>query len=728
MRYSRIPLLSLAIGVALLVLPQLPAIETAGTEIPLSAFSPSGQEVSRSPLSLPGEKAQGWIIQTSPNGKNPGKNPGKDFLCFKVSTSTASSVPADKPLYLKLSYLDKGYGKLSVAFLDTTGKWAKTTTYTAASLLDTGKKVISYQLLPASSARPVEIRVSLDKPKTSTASPSLSIIDAALSQQPYDDAHFRYLLEEGWRRPYTGPCVPADNTTLRGKIMVGYQGWFRTPNDPDHNGWSHWGTIDKGEFGVDMWPDTTQYPPETLDKVCDVLTKSGKQAYLFSSGWPEVVRTHFRWMRENGIDGAFLQRFLGAVPRTGNPEWVLSNVREAANREGRVWAVEYDVSGMKDSDVLERLKSDWIWLVDTFGLLKDKNYAREQGKPVVFIWGLPVTSRNFSPSVANSVVDFFKNDPKYGGNYVNSGGGEASKGPNIPPAWVDHYKKNNGVLFWMSKSYDEDQSRCRSWGVDYYPHVWPGFSSSNLKHRQTDDPAAFQPRGAGSFLTAQLDAVQKAGCDHLFVGMFDEYNEGTAIMPMTDDAPATPLRPGVILRTPARGEHTKVVLIPSLDLAVDELPASQSAKAIPAKSTAPGNPPTGTEVAFEGEILPPASGKFSFSLVGAPGDSAMFQVGKEKLRIRNFADLEKNPQAGSISIELKKGEMIAYSIIYTHHTSPGRVQLLWEGPQITREVVPASALFDAWGHFLNNEGKSPDHWMNLLRDWKKSWLPTLGKH
>src|SRR5690606_35913543 len=103
---------------------------------------------------------------------------------------------------------------------------------------------------------------------------------------------------------------------------------------------------------------------------------SGKQAYLFSSAWPSSVDLHFRWMRENGIDGAFLQRFVSDNLHSisGKPEWVLANVRAAANREGRIWAVEYDISGYPDAKLLETLKRDWKWFIDEFKLLEDPNY------------------------------------------------------------------------------------------------------------------------------------------------------------------------------------------------------------------------------------------------------------------------------------------------------------------------------------------------------------------
>ena len=49
--------------------------------------------------------------------------------------------------------------------------------------------------------------------------------------------------------------------SYEGRIMCGYQGWFRTEGDGSGRGWVHYG---RGEFGpknssVDLWPDVTEY-------------------------------------------------------------------------------------------------------------------------------------------------------------------------------------------------------------------------------------------------------------------------------------------------------------------------------------------------------------------------------------------------------------------------------------------------------------------------------------
>jgi hypothetical protein len=41
--------------------------------------------------------------------------------------------------------------------------------------------------------------------------------------------------------PYSKTSVKGvDTTTLQGKVMAGYQGWFNTPTDGAKLGWTHW--------------------------------------------------------------------------------------------------------------------------------------------------------------------------------------------------------------------------------------------------------------------------------------------------------------------------------------------------------------------------------------------------------------------------------------------------------------------------------------------------------
>ena len=68
-------------------------------------------------------------------------------------------------------------------------------------------------------------------------------------------------------KPYEGKSERGvDGSTLVGKVMCGYQGWFNTEGDGSGIGWRHW--ISKGEvpgpenIKVDFWPDVSELAPE----------------------------------------------------------------------------------------------------------------------------------------------------------------------------------------------------------------------------------------------------------------------------------------------------------------------------------------------------------------------------------------------------------------------------------------------------------------------------------
>ena len=113
--------------------------------------------------------------------------------------------------------------------------------------------------------------------------------------------------------PYSGPSVSGvDTSTLTGKVMAGYQGWFNCEGDGAGLGWTHWARnktrlFAPGNVTVDLWPDISELTVgerfTTGFKLAD-----GHPAEVFSSFNRETVLRHFRWMREYGIDGAFVQR------------------------------------------------------------------------------------------------------------------------------------------------------------------------------------------------------------------------------------------------------------------------------------------------------------------------------------------------------------------------------------------------------------------------------------
>lgn len=663
----------------------------ASAPIAFQAKSGSDQTLEQTPVQASGRSTRAWSCDEKSGA-----------LTFKAAGPVA--VPDNGVLYLKVTYIDEGYGRLSVQIIPDGGKQVKPDRFLGCQRTNSGKVVSALMRasgVAVSAKGGILVRVGIER----SAGVRLTIGSVSVQDTPFQEPAFKYVISDPWNGPYQGPRVtPRDNSTLKGKVMTGYQGWFRTPNDPYGKGWVHWGNIQEGLFSIDMWPDVSQYPPSTLEKAADVKLKSGKQAYLFSSAWPGVVDTHFRWMREHDIDGAFLQRFVSDDFNSikGGPEWVLANVRAAASREGRIWAVEYDVSGYPDAKLLETLKTDWKWFVDRFKVLDDPNYAREGGKPVVFIWGLPFPNRNYSPETANAVADFFKNDPKYGGNHLI--GGIPGNWRKMDTPWQEHFKKYDSILSWMSQSFAEDVADFGKLGISYHAHVKPGFSWANLKHLPAgDESLAFTPRDGGRYYWNQLSKVAQSGAERMFVGMFDEYDEATAIMPMSDDSPPTPTRPGVgatFYDGLNAEEQGKFVSLPRVELELG-IP-------VPNKSASVDN----FFVRMGGRITFPATGDYTFSIEGVPGDDVeLFFNGAKVISAKNLNGMAAmaKPRVATA------GSSVDYRLEYRHRTGAGTLRLLWECQGLPRQPVPAEALQDAWGRFITNDGKPANHWLRLTK-------------
>src|SRR5579872_3586804 len=106
-----------------------------------------------------------------------------------------------------------------------------------------------------------------------------------------------------------------DASTLDNKVLLGYQGWFTCPEDGSGR-WTHWsrGIPAPETLTVDVYPDLRELD---ADERCTIpgMTIGGKPAYLFSSRNPKTVSRHFRWMKEYGLDGVLVQRFVGEIRR-----------------------------------------------------------------------------------------------------------------------------------------------------------------------------------------------------------------------------------------------------------------------------------------------------------------------------------------------------------------------------------------------------------------------------
>jgi hypothetical protein len=366
--------------------------------------------------------------------------------------------------------------------------------------------------------------------------------------------------DQPWLRPWTGPTrTDIDAATLDGKVLCGYQGWFNTPGDGTNFGFVHWGhgleRPDGGRFVVDMWPDVAEYDPQDLCEVPGLKLPDGSPARLYSAFRKGPVLLHFQWMRQYGIDGVFLSRFVG---ETASPErarhvnMVLAHVREGCHREGRVWALMLDLSmGRRGTTTL--VMNDWKFLCDQVKVREDSRYLHHQGRPVVLLWGLGFQDRPWTPQQAEELNDFFQRDPRYGGVYLIGGidpHWRTLRGASRPePEWAAVYRKFAAISPWDAGRYRDnasmDRMRRTVWegdlaelkdlGIGYMPTAFPGFSWDNL--RQTPLGSTMIPRRRGEFYWRQFAIFRTLGIRAVFVGMFDEVDEGTAIYKVANQTP-----------------------------------------------------------------------------------------------------------------------------------------------------------------------------------------------
>jgi hypothetical protein len=116
----------------------------------------------------------------------------------------------------------------------------------------------------------------------------------------------------------------------------------------------------------------------------------------------------------------------------------------------------------------------------------------------------------------------------------------------VSPWTVGRYSSPEQVAKHVRETVREDIEWCNSRKLDYLPVAFPGFSWHNLEARRgRKAPLNAIPRLGGRFLWSQCREFQKAGARMLYVAMFDELDEGTAIFKVRQDPPSTAETPFV---------------------------------------------------------------------------------------------------------------------------------------------------------------------------------------
>ncbi|HQU41260.1 MAG TPA: glycoside hydrolase family 71/99-like protein [Pirellulales bacterium] len=361
--------------------------------------------------------------------------------------------------------------------------------------------------------------------------------------------------------PLARDTPAVDATTLRRKVLCGYQGWFRCPGDPAHEGWRHW-SRDAKRIGPDtltfeMWPDLSEYDDDEKYPAVGFTYPDGKPAQLFSSANSKTIDRHFRWMRQYGIDGVFVQHFAVDLPggpaqdRYASRQQVLQHVIEAAQKTGRAWALSYDIAGMPGDKMVEVLTADWKKMVDA-GVTAGPRYLQERGKPVVQVWGFYRNSPGnaMTPELAHRLIDFFKAEGPYSAYLLGGGDWQWRRDPEwqkivfrfdaYAPWNVGNYGKDAGGVAHASTAWWEaDKRACEEHGVLWLPVVYPGFSWDNLKRKPRGTSTI--PRRGGEFFWEQFHELAKLDVAGVYIAMFDEVDEATAIFKVSN-TPPTPGR------------------------------------------------------------------------------------------------------------------------------------------------------------------------------------------
>jgi hypothetical protein len=250
-------------------------------------------------------------------------------------------------------------------------------------------------------------------------------------------------------------------------------------------------------------------------------------------------------MKNYGIDGVLVQRFVVGLDDPAEASRVLGHVRAAANRTGRVFTVEYDMSGMAADRLYDRLTGDWKWLVGELKITQDPRYLHHNGKPVLAVWGF--FSDRFDAALAHRVLDFFKTDARYAATLV--GGcqwpwreekdrewARAFRRFDVISPWnVGNITRERGKVLAATAHWGQDLVEARQAGMLFMPVLYPGFTCDNL--RRARPGSTLVPRQGGAFFWDQFSRAAELNLDMAKVAMFDEVDEGTAIFKVSNSPP-----------------------------------------------------------------------------------------------------------------------------------------------------------------------------------------------
>ncbi|KAG5644137.1 hypothetical protein DXG03_009084 [Asterophora parasitica] len=201
----------------------------------------------------------------------------------------------------------------------------------------------------------------------------------------------------------------------------------------------------------------------------------------------------------------------------------------------------YDVAGASPERVQSILERDWVHLIREKGVLDSPNYLREKGKPVIGLWGFGFDGAGHTPELVRAITTYFR-EVTPGGVYILGGApahwrtaeSDADRNADFLDVWLNEFDaispwtigrygneqqaddfaetKLKGDVELIKKRNEEGRKK-----IDYIPVVYPGGS-----------------RNGGRFLWKQIANAKRQGVRTIYGAMWDEYDEGTALMPVVE--------------------------------------------------------------------------------------------------------------------------------------------------------------------------------------------------
>lgn len=188
--------------------------------------------------------------------------------------------------------------------------------------------------------------------------------------------------------------------------------------------------------------------------------------------------------------------------------------------------------------------------MDDLKITESPMYMHQNDKPVIGFWGLGFENRDMTVAQAERVLDSYQTPEESKYQVYVMGGVHHTWRTSTKAGWEVVFERLDMISPWRPLFYNGGPSNqdninvligdinwCDERGIDYNPVVTPGGSTA---YQNGPESRNNFPRMGGQFLWDQAYEVIRTGNKFMYVAMFDEIDEGTAMYKLAeipDDCP-----------------------------------------------------------------------------------------------------------------------------------------------------------------------------------------------